>query len=214
MNEKCLKEFLNFQGIDNLRTENFIWIGLYSIFTILFIDINFLITLNSIKYCAIVLFASVIFNVMIILFFIINFQTRKMTIPKILLFQGIVILFISLEFFALFVFKIFTNSIKFSYSYFFIILVMFAFLVLALVYRKNRLKFKNKPKSNIYVYSSLFNIGIGITIIGRFLLRSTSTNLQNEVLGFGLVILSFIFFIIASIAFQNSKVAAKYSFLK
>ena len=92
-----------------------------------------------------------------------------------------------------------------------IILIMFSLIISTLCYRQAILKRKKKKaKKPPVIYVSTFSLGIGLTFCLRVIIKNSE--MKNEILGYGLIILSFIFLLIACVNFQNFIICKRYGF--
>ena len=209
MTEKFLREFLNYRNKADLLSQCKFWGTLYFIFVILFIDIHFFVKLGTIQGNEIWYLINTILTVLVLPLAVL--YKKNINISQIFLFEAIIILGISIEFLYLFLFELIMRVYVFSIIHLIITLVMGSFIILALFYRKKLLKKgKKQTTESPIIYASIFSIGIACTFGLRFILKNSEV--KNEILGYVLIILSFIFFMIACIDFQNFLICKRYGF--
>lgn len=210
MNESDLRKFLHYRGVTELLSECKLYIYLYLAFTILFVDIHFLVTLNLSKDNLIWFSIGIFLTLLVIPFVVIYIRIRKMAIYQILFFQGILFVANSLVFFYLLFVKAYTKNFFLDYHQLVTMFIMFVFLVLALIYRRYLLKHNFKQKSKPVMYIGVFNASFGLITILRPFLKGIDKKAKNEILSHALIVLAFLFLILALVMFQNTRIAFKH----
>lgn len=210
MNEKQLKEFLAIDSIQGLIKENKLLTILYTIFTILFIDLRFFVT-ELFKVNAILVFSiMILMTTFIIPLVIFNIISKKLSVFQLFVIQGMNLALIAAIWFCILIVENNCNDIALNKWHIVTVSVMMILLICAMVSRVYKLhNYSSKNKKTI-LYAAFFNIVMGITFILRQILSRLGKELTNTILGHGLIVLCTIFLIASSMAFLNAFVVKKY----
>ena len=213
MNEKQLKEFLAVDSIQGLIKENKLLTILYTVFTILFIDLHFFVTELFNVNAILVLSTMIVMTIFIIPLVILNIISKKLSVFQLFIIQGINSALIAAIWFCILMVKNNCNDIALNKWHIVTASVMMLLFICAIVFRVYKLYNYSSKNKKMTLYLSIFTVGISITFILRQFLSRLGKELTNTILGHGLIVLCAIFLMVSSMAFLNAFIVKKYRFI-
>ena len=192
--------FLCLKSMEEQKNTMKSWLGLFIAFTIVFMDIGFLLNfLNAMTFVPIPIFFTILILPLSGLYYAISKKLAKHILYSIL-YSAIVTLLTALLFYNLFLMFIVTNKMNFSVCHIIELLAFFVLWIAVLVYRNFKIQFNKKNRSRTSFYILVIPIVLLFTPI---LNKSLNGINESFVLTIAFLLIGGIWMLVSLIYWQN-----------
>lgn len=200
MENNYIYDFLSLKSTEDQKTLMKTWLGLLIAFTIVFMDIGFLLNFSNKENLIYIPLTFTIFVLVIYLLYFIIVKKIEGHISYSILYNAIVTTITSLLFYTLFSIYVIAEDLSFSGGHIIALLISLIFIISALVYRYIKFRF-NKKKQN---KSSRYIAVVPVVLLVLPILRKSLSNInQPFLLTIAFLLVGGIWLLISLIYWQN-----------